>query len=141
MNPHRPRRRRSPRSCLADLRALGEIVEEAGRTVDHLYETGRLRAAEDLDVLLSEAEELLEDVGDYEEGADLENDLLSEIDEDGAHERPTELPECEVHDDDRDFAYERGPYDPRRRSRFHDDTDLVILSSGEPAAAGGPGSR
>jgi hypothetical protein len=73
--------------------------------------------------MLSEAEELLEDVGDYEEGADLEKDLLSEIDEDAGHERPTELPEDEVHDDDLDFAHERGRYAPARVTRFNDDSN------------------
>ena len=93
------------------------LVQAAAKLVDRLYETDRLREAEHLDALLSETEELLEDVGDYEEGMDLENDLLSEVDEDGAHEIATQLPEDETHDDDLDFAYERGPYDPERFGR------------------------
>ncbi|MEO6323989.1 MAG: hypothetical protein ABIT01_20360 [Thermoanaerobaculia bacterium] len=127
-----------------DLEAFAEIVEEAARTVDHLYETGRFKAAEHLDALVAEAEELLEDNGDAEENGDRENDELSEVDESGAHERPTEFPECETHDDDLDFAYERGPYDPDRRARFHDDTDTdldFLFSAEPPAAAGGAGSR
>lgn len=91
--------------------------------MDWLYETGFLHAAEALDALVTEVEELLEDNGDFEEGADLENDELSEIDEDGAHEFATALPEDEVHDDDLDFAWERGRYAPTRRARFHDDRD------------------
>ncbi len=107
----------------ADLVAFAEVVQEASETVDFLYATGRLKAAEDLDALVTEAEELLEDNGDFEDDGDRENDLLSEVDEDGAHERPTELPEDETHDDDLDFAYDRGPYDPNRRARFHDESD------------------
>lgn len=99
-----------------DQRRLVRLVHAAGDLVDRLYASRRLREAEDLDALLCEAEELLEDVGDYEEGADLENDLLSEVDEDGAHEAATNLPEDEVHDDDLDFAYERGRYVPRVRA-------------------------
>ncbi len=63
------------------------------------------------------------DTGDFEEGADLENDELSEVDEDGAHELATAMPEDEVHDNDLDFAYERGRYVPKRRASNHDDTD------------------
>ncbi|MEO6325918.1 MAG: hypothetical protein ABIQ65_14935, partial [Thermoanaerobaculia bacterium] len=80
------------------VRSLAEVVEKATRTVDHLYETGRFHAAENLDALLTEAEEFLEDVGDFEEGGDFENDLLSEVDEEGAHEFATGLPEDETHD-------------------------------------------
>lgn len=104
-------------------RRLIRLVNAAGELVDRLYETRRFRQAEDLDALLSETEELLEDVGDYEEGGDLENDLLSEVDEDGAHEIATEFPEDETHDDDLDFAYERGRYAPERIARFNDDSD------------------
>lgn len=104
-------------------RRLIRLVDAAGDLVDRLYEARRFRQAQDLDALLSEAEELLEDNGDYEEGSDRENDLLSEVDEDGGHERPTELPEDEVHDDDLDFAYERGRYAPERIARFNDDSD------------------
>ncbi|MEO6326384.1 MAG: hypothetical protein ABIT01_20255 [Thermoanaerobaculia bacterium] len=107
----------------ADLHALSRLVDAAARTVDRLYEAGRLRDAEHLDALLAEAQELLEDNGDYEENSDGENDLLSEVDEDGAHEFATELPEDETHDDDLDFAYQRGPYSLERVSRFNDDTD------------------
>lgn len=94
----------------ARVRALAGAVELVGWIVDRLYESGWSESAESLDAALTEAEELLEDVGDFEETADLENDLLSEVDESGAHERPTELPECETHDDDLDFAYGRGRY-------------------------------
>jgi len=59
---------------------LVRLVNAAGDLVDRLYEARRFRQAEHLDALLSETEELLEDVGDYEEGADRENDLLSEVD-------------------------------------------------------------
>jgi hypothetical protein len=104
-------------------RRLISLVDAAGDLVDRLYDAHRLREAEDLDALLAEAEEFLEDVGDYEDGADLENDLLSEVDEDGAHEIATELPEDEVHDDDLDFAYERGRYAPERIARFNDESD------------------
>ena len=76
----------------ADLRALARLVDAAARTVDRLYETGRLCAAEDLDALLSVAEELLEDVGDGEEGCDRENDFLSEVDEDGARSARLSFP-------------------------------------------------
>lgn len=107
----------------AQVRALARTVERAGRAVDRLYEAGRYRQAEDLDALLAEAEELLEDVGDFEENGDRENDLLSEVDEDGGHERATELPEDETHDDDLDFAYERGRYAPERIARLNDDSD------------------
>ena len=103
--------------------ALAQLIDSAARVIDHLYEAGRLREAEDLDALLTETEELFEDNGDFEENGDLEDDLLSEIDEDASHERPTELPECEVHDDDLDFAYERGRYAPKRIARFNDDSD------------------
>jgi hypothetical protein len=102
---------------------LIRLVNAAGDLVDRLYEARRFRQAEHLDALLSETEELLEDNGDYEEGADLENNLLSEVDEDGAHEIATELPEDETHDDDLDFAYERGLYAPERIARFNDDSD------------------
>ncbi len=104
-------------------RRLIQLVDAAGDLVDRLYAARRFRQAEDLDALLSEAEELLEDIGDYEEGSDRENDLLSDVDEDGGHERPTELPEDETHDDDLDFAYERGRYAPVRIARFNDDSD------------------
>lgn len=104
-------------------RRLIRLVHSAGELVDRLYETHRFREAELLDAHLSEIEELLEDVGDYEEGADLENDLLSEVDEEGAHEIATDLPEDETHDDDLDFAYERGRYAPERIARFNDDSD------------------
>jgi len=103
--------------------ALTTLVQRAADTVDWLYEAGHLDAAESLDALLDEAEALLEDTGDFEEGADLENDELSEVDEDGAHELATALPEDEVHDDDLDFAWERGRYAPDRLARFHDATD------------------
>lgn len=102
---------------------LATLVELAADTVDLLYEAGHLEAAEDLDALLAEAEELLEDNGDYEESGDLENDELSEVDEDGAHELATELPEDEVQDDDLDFAYECGRYAPEHRMHYHDETD------------------
>ena len=115
--------------------ALAAVVQRAADAVDSLYEAGHLDAAEDLDAILSEAEQLLEDIGDYEDGADLENDLLSEVDEDGAHEFATELPECEVHDDDLDFAYERGRYAPERRARFNDDTDGDLDFTYAPAGA------
>lgn len=103
--------------------AFAAFVQETADLVDRLYEAGALRAATDLDALVTTLEELLEDVGDFEEGDDLENDLLSEVDEDGAHEIATELPEDETHDDDLDFAWERGPYDPNRIARFNDDSD------------------
>lgn len=105
------------------MRALARVIERAGRRVDTLYAAGHFRAAEDLDALVTAAEELLEDNGDFEENGDRENDLLSEVDEDAGHERPTELPEDEVHDDDLDFAYGRGRYDRDRRPRFNDDSD------------------
>lgn len=106
-----------------DLRSFLAFVNEASELVDILFEAGDLQDAEDLDAIVAALEELLEDNGDFEEGCDLENDLLSEVDEDGAHEIATELPEDETHDDDLDFASERGPYDPNRIARFHDDTD------------------
>ncbi|HNX50759.1 MAG TPA: hypothetical protein PLS53_11805 [Thermoanaerobaculaceae bacterium] len=99
------------------------LLERAAGMVDALYDVDRPDAAEKLDALLADVEELFEDTGDHEEGADLEDDLLSEVDEDGAHELATELPEDEVHDDDLDFAYERGRYAPERCARFHDETD------------------
>lgn len=90
--------------------------------VEALYTAGMFDVAEDLDALLAEVEELLEDNGDFEE-CDLENDQLSEVDEDGAHEMATELPEDEVEDDDMNFAYGLGRYAPERRARFHDESD------------------
>ena len=117
------------------LREAIALVEAAGCLTDTLYARRRFQAAEDLDALVTAAEELLEDTGDYEEGADLENDLLSEVDEEGAHERATELPEDETHDDDLDFAWERGPYDPDRRARFQDDTDTDLDLSSETRSA------
>lgn len=104
-------------------RRLIQLVDDAGDLVDRLYAARRYRQAEDLDALLSETEELLEDVGDYEEGSDRENDLLSEVDEDRGHDHPTELPEDETHDDDLDFAYEQGRYAPVHLARFNDDSD------------------
>ena len=103
--------------------AFAALVQRATDTVDYLYEAGHLDAAQVLDALVADAEELLEDTGDYEEGADLENDELSEVDEDGAHEFATDLPEDEVHDDDLDFAWERGRYAPVRLARYYDETD------------------
>lgn len=82
--------------------AFAVFVQETADLVDRLYEAGALRAATDLDALVTTLEELLEDV---------------------AHEIATELPEDETHDDDLDFAWERGPYDPNRIARFHDDSD------------------
>ena len=105
------------------LHDFATFLQEAASLVDTLYETGALEDATDLDAIVTSLEELLEDNGDFEEGCDLENDLLSEVDEDGAHEIATELPEDETHDDDLDFAWERGPYDPTRVARFHDDSD------------------
>lgn len=103
--------------------ALATLVQRGGDLVDWLYESGHLHAAEALDALVTEVEELLEDNGDFEEGADLENDELSEVDEDGAHEFATALPEDEVHDDDLNFAWERGRYAPEHRARFCDAAD------------------
>lgn len=116
---------------LATLRRCDRLVSRATRLVDALYESGRLDEAERLDALLVDAEALLEDTGDFEENGDLENDLLSEVDEDAGHERPTELPEDEVHDDDLDFAYERGRYSATRAARYYDasDGDLDFLFS------------
>lgn len=108
-----------PRSAVA----LATLAERAANAVDSLYEAGRLDAAEDLDALLADVEELLEDNGDLEEDGDLENDELSEVDEDGAHEFATALPEDEVHDDDLDFAWERGRYAPEQLARYYDETD------------------
>lgn len=124
----------SPTLLRKQLRLI-RLVNSAGELVDRLYETHRLREAEHLDALLTETEELLEDVGDYEEGTDLENDLLSEIDEEGGHEIATELPEDETHDDDLDFAYGRGRYSPERIARFNDDSDgdLDFLHPSSPA--------
>jgi hypothetical protein len=111
------------------------FLDDAAVAVDALYEMGDLVAAEDLDAIVADLEALLEDTGDLEEGSDLENDLLSEVDEDGAHEIATELPEDETHDDDLDFAWERGPYDPTRIARFNDDSDgdleFVYLAQSE----------
>jgi len=90
-----------PRSVVA----LAVLAERAANAVDSLYAAGCLDAAEDLDALLADVEGLLEDNGGHEEGGDLENDELSEVDEDGAHEFATALPEDEVHDDDLDFAW------------------------------------
>lgn len=45
------------------------------------------------------------------------------MDEDGGHEHPTELPEDETHDDDLDFAYGKGRYDPEKRPRLFDEGD------------------
>ncbi|MGV8041525.1 MAG: hypothetical protein AB2L07_16165 [Thermoanaerobaculaceae bacterium] len=103
--------------------ALVTLAERAANAVDSLYEAGCLDAAEDLDALLADVEELLEENGDYEDGGDLENDELSEVDEDGAHEFATTLPEDEVHDDDLDFAWERGRYAPEHLARHYDETD------------------
>ena len=103
--------------------ALVSLVALAAATVDALYEAGRQDAAENLDALLADVEELLEDTGDFEEGGDLENDELSEVDEDGAHERATALPEDEVRDDDLDFASGLGRYAVEPRAAFHDATD------------------
>lgn len=103
--------------------ALATLVQRAADTVDWLYESGHLDAAEELDGLVADIEELLEDTGDYEEGADLENDELSEVDEDGAHEFATTLPEDDTHDDDLDYAWERGRYDRDRCARFYDASD------------------
>ena len=99
------------------------FLADAAVAIDALYEMGDLVAAEDLDAIVADLEALLEDTGDFEECGDLENDLLSEVDEDGAHEIATELPEDETHDDDLDFAWERGPYDPNRVARFNDESD------------------
>jgi len=107
-----------PRSAVA----LATLAERAANVVDSLYEAGCLDAAEDLDALLADIEELLEENGDHEEGGDLENDDLSEVDEDGAHEFATALPEDEVHDDDLDFAWGRGRYAPERLARYYDET-------------------
>jgi hypothetical protein len=110
-------------SSISTLRSFLGFLDDAAAAVDALYEVGDLVAAEDLDAIVADLEALLEDTGDFEEGGDLENDLLSEVDEDGAHERPTELPEDETHDDDLDFAWERGRYDPNRIARFNDESD------------------
>lgn len=108
-----------PRSVVA----LATLAERMASAVDSLYEAGCLDAAEDLDALLADVEEVLEDNGDYGEGGDLENDELSEVDEDGAHEFATALPEDEVHDDDLDFAWGRGRYAPEHLARYYDETD------------------
>jgi len=113
----------SESSLSAALRSYLGFLTDAAVAVDALYEMGDLVAAEDLDAIVADLEALLEDTGDFEEGGDLENDLLSEVDEDGAHEIATELPEDETHDDDLDFAWERGPYDPNRVARYHDESD------------------
>ncbi len=99
------------------------LVQEVASLVVILYESGALDDAADLDAIVTSLEELLEDNGDFEEGCDLENDILSEADEDGAHECPTALPEDETYDDDLDFAWERGPYDSNRVARFNDEPD------------------
>lgn len=106
-----------------DLQSFLAFVGEAAELVDILFEAGALQDAEDLDAIVADLEERLEVNGDDEDGADFENDLLSEVDEDGAHEIATELPEDETHDDDLDFAWERGPYDPNRIARFNDESD------------------
>jgi hypothetical protein len=108
---------------ISELRSYLAFLDDAAVAVDALYEMGDLVAAEDLDAIVADLEALLEDTGDLEEGSDLENDLLSEVDEDGAHEIATEFPEDETHDDDLDFAWERGPYDPNRVARFNDESD------------------
>lgn len=108
-----------PRSAAA----LATLAERAANAVDSLYEAGCLDAAENLDALLADVEELLEENGDYEDSGDLENDELSEVDEDGAHEFATSLPEDDVHDDDLDFAWERGRYAPEHLARYYDETD------------------
>ena len=105
------------------LRSYLGFLADAAAAVDALYDMGDLVAAEDLDAIVADLEALLEDTGDFEEAGDLENDLLSEVDEDGAHEIATELPEDETHDDDLDLAWERGPYDPNRIAHFNDDSD------------------
>ena len=119
------------------LRSYLGFLADAAAAVDALYDMGDLVAAEDLDAIVADLEALLEDTGDFEEAGDLENDLLSEVDEDGAHEIATELPEDETHDDDLDLAWERGPYDPNRVARFNDesDGDLEFLYAAENEAA------
>ncbi len=124
-------------SPFSTLRSFLGFLDDAAVAVDALYKMGDLVAAEDLDAIVADLEALLEDTGDYEEGGDLENDLLSEVDEDGAHEIATELPEDETHDDDLDFAWERGPYDPNCIARFNDDSDgdleFLFLAESESA--------
>jgi hypothetical protein len=67
----------------SDVRSFAAFVQEAAELVDILYASAHFEDAEDLDSIVTELEELLEDNGDYEDGADLENDLLSKVDQDG----------------------------------------------------------
>lgn len=80
-------------SISPEAQSFAAFLQEAADLVDILYEAPALEDATDLDAIVTTLEELLENSRDYEEGCDLENDLLSEVDDDGAYECPTALPQ------------------------------------------------